>query len=285
MSFSVEKLADIEAHLANNPSLTEGGLPGPVDASIYFALGSNSHHMQNSPTTTRTLTLTTGTSCSAPSLPLSSRHGLTSTPLPSLPQLPPLPQLPSQPMMISICSATMSPLLQWRSLSLRRRWRRRKSQLLNQLLCSTWRYTKLWLTSSSINSPRRSSPSKSKDLFGITPPSTLMWPTEWEVSRWDASSKTIRSSLTISLIRSLLGKTLSNQLTWPACKSSDSLYENILPTRQLNLTRTISKPSIPLLFCHFFYLQIVYISVMDRIKLRQVNNHEFPLKVGRPEGK
>lgn len=50
MSFSVEKLGDIEAHLGNNPSLTEGGQPGPLDASIYFALGSNSSPMQSCPT-------------------------------------------------------------------------------------------------------------------------------------------------------------------------------------------------------------------------------------------
>lgn len=50
MSFSVEKLGDIEAHLANNPTLSEGGLPGPVDAAIYFALGSNPSLMQACPT-------------------------------------------------------------------------------------------------------------------------------------------------------------------------------------------------------------------------------------------
>lgn len=41
MSFSVDKLPELEAHLANNPTISEGGLPGPLDASIYFALGSN----------------------------------------------------------------------------------------------------------------------------------------------------------------------------------------------------------------------------------------------------
>jgi hypothetical protein len=40
MSFTVEKLPELEAHLANHPTLTEGGQPGPLDASIYFALGS-----------------------------------------------------------------------------------------------------------------------------------------------------------------------------------------------------------------------------------------------------
>lgn len=41
MQFSVTKLDQIEAHLANNPYLTEGGLPGAVDAQIYFDLQSN----------------------------------------------------------------------------------------------------------------------------------------------------------------------------------------------------------------------------------------------------
>lgn len=38
MSFTIEKPAEIEAHLNNNPYLTEGGLPGAADAEIYFAL-------------------------------------------------------------------------------------------------------------------------------------------------------------------------------------------------------------------------------------------------------
>ena len=60
MSFSVEKLGDIEAHLANNPSLTEGGLPGPLDASIYFALGSKTYPIQNCPMSIPSQTHTTG---------------------------------------------------------------------------------------------------------------------------------------------------------------------------------------------------------------------------------
>jgi len=42
MTFSATNLPEIEAHLANHPTLTEGGLPGPLDASIYFAIGSKS---------------------------------------------------------------------------------------------------------------------------------------------------------------------------------------------------------------------------------------------------
>lgn len=38
MPFSVEKVEEIEAHLANNPYLSEGGLPGADDARIYLAL-------------------------------------------------------------------------------------------------------------------------------------------------------------------------------------------------------------------------------------------------------
>ena len=40
MVFTVANLPEIEAHLATSPTLTEGGLPGPLDASIFFALGS-----------------------------------------------------------------------------------------------------------------------------------------------------------------------------------------------------------------------------------------------------
>lgn len=38
MVFTLEKTEEIEAHLSNNPYLTEGGLPGAADAEIYFAL-------------------------------------------------------------------------------------------------------------------------------------------------------------------------------------------------------------------------------------------------------
>jgi hypothetical protein len=44
MSFSIEnqtKLAEIEAHLGKHPYLSEGSLPGSVDARIYNSLLSN----------------------------------------------------------------------------------------------------------------------------------------------------------------------------------------------------------------------------------------------------
>jgi hypothetical protein len=41
MSFSVEQIHEVEAHLLKHPTLTEGGQPGPLDAYIYLALGSN----------------------------------------------------------------------------------------------------------------------------------------------------------------------------------------------------------------------------------------------------
>jgi len=105
MSFSVEKLGDIEAHLANNPSLTEGGLPGPLDASIYSALGSNTFPIQSCPMSIPTQTPTTGISSSALSHPPLSRAG----PTEMLPHPPP-PLLPKRrPAMISISSATMTP--------------------------------------------------------------------------------------------------------------------------------------------------------------------------------
>jgi len=40
MTFTVENIPAIEAHLANSPTLTEGGQPGVIDAQIYLALGS-----------------------------------------------------------------------------------------------------------------------------------------------------------------------------------------------------------------------------------------------------
>ena len=46
MGFSVDNLPELEAHLANNPTLTKGGLVGPVDATIYLALGSTSFFIQ-----------------------------------------------------------------------------------------------------------------------------------------------------------------------------------------------------------------------------------------------
>jgi len=38
MPFTIEKTEDIEAHLSNNPYLSEGGLPGIEDARIFLAL-------------------------------------------------------------------------------------------------------------------------------------------------------------------------------------------------------------------------------------------------------
>jgi len=38
MPFTATKPEEIEAHLANNPYLTEGGLPGADDARVYFEL-------------------------------------------------------------------------------------------------------------------------------------------------------------------------------------------------------------------------------------------------------
>ena len=46
MPFSIQNLAEIEAHLATHPTLTEGGAPGAADASIYLALGSKFLYIQ-----------------------------------------------------------------------------------------------------------------------------------------------------------------------------------------------------------------------------------------------
>ena len=43
MPFSIENLAEIEAHLATHPTLNEGGAPGTADVAIFTALGSNTH--------------------------------------------------------------------------------------------------------------------------------------------------------------------------------------------------------------------------------------------------
>lgn len=50
MPFTLEKTEEIEAHLATNPYLSEGGLPGAADAEIYFALDkSTPSFIQTSP--------------------------------------------------------------------------------------------------------------------------------------------------------------------------------------------------------------------------------------------
>jgi len=69
MVFTVANLPEIEAHLATSPTLTEGGLPGPLDASIYFAIGSIHIFMQNFPIVLLLLISTTGTFSSPASLP------------------------------------------------------------------------------------------------------------------------------------------------------------------------------------------------------------------------
>jgi hypothetical protein len=45
MPFSVDNLKGIEEHLNNHPTLSEGGVPGPVDANIFLALKSKHYPM------------------------------------------------------------------------------------------------------------------------------------------------------------------------------------------------------------------------------------------------
>jgi hypothetical protein len=46
MTFSVKNIDQIESHLATHPYLSEGGLPGAVDAQLYFDFGSkNLNHI------------------------------------------------------------------------------------------------------------------------------------------------------------------------------------------------------------------------------------------------
>ncbi len=83
MSFSANNLPELEAHLATHQTLTEGGVAGALDASIYLALGSNHSFMQKHLMLPLIPTCTTGTFISAPSLPSTSRLGLiNSHPLP-----------------------------------------------------------------------------------------------------------------------------------------------------------------------------------------------------------
>ena len=67
MTFTIEKLADIEAHLNNHPTLSEGGAPGALDATIYLALGSTFLFIQKHPIDKLLLTFTIGTFSSPPS--------------------------------------------------------------------------------------------------------------------------------------------------------------------------------------------------------------------------
>jgi hypothetical protein len=71
MVFTVANLPEIEAHLATSPTLTEGGLPGPLDASIFFAIGSTYTFIQNFPIAPQLLTFTIGIFSLLVSLPYS----------------------------------------------------------------------------------------------------------------------------------------------------------------------------------------------------------------------
>lgn len=218
MSFSANNLPELEAHLATHQTLTEGGVAGALDASIYLALGSNYFFMQKHQMLPPILTYTTGTFISEPSLPSISRHGLINSHL--LPPRLKLRRLRTR----SISSVMMSPLLQLpRNLSLRLSPRRRKRSLLpSPSLSSRWRSTRL--VSILSLSPIRSTLWKSTVWSGTRSPRSSKSPTECKNFRLDVLLKTIRSSLTTSSIRSLLGKMMCNLLIWLACKSFDSLY-------------------------------------------------------------
>lgn len=49
MPFTAAKPEEIEAHLANNPYLTEGGLPGAEDAKVYFELNGVAPSQEKTP--------------------------------------------------------------------------------------------------------------------------------------------------------------------------------------------------------------------------------------------
>lgn len=49
MTFTIDNIPEIEAHLNNHPTLSEGGAPGPLDATIYLALGSIFPFIQKHP--------------------------------------------------------------------------------------------------------------------------------------------------------------------------------------------------------------------------------------------
>lgn len=140
MSFSANNLPELEAHLATHQTLTEGGVVGALDASVYLAIGSIPSFMQKFQMLALIPTFTTGTSTSEPSHPSTLRPGLINTPQ----QLPRL--LLRRKMSKSISSVTTSLLLLQllRSPSQRLRSRRRKkSQLPSRSLSSRWRSTRL----------------------------------------------------------------------------------------------------------------------------------------------
>ena len=115
MSFTVEKLQDIEEHLKNHPTLTEGGVPGPVDGSIFVALGSTYSPIQSSQKRLLTPTSTFGISSSPPSALSLSKTGLVNTSLLKLQQS----LLPNLPMtMMWIYSETTNQLPKSRRKSL-----------------------------------------------------------------------------------------------------------------------------------------------------------------------
>ena len=76
MPFSVQNLKEIEEHLKNHPTLSEGGVPGPCDASIYLALGSTFIPIQNYQKNQLIQTFITGTFSLPISVLLLFRDGL-----------------------------------------------------------------------------------------------------------------------------------------------------------------------------------------------------------------
>jgi len=164
-------------------------------------------------------TYTSGTFILEPSIFPTLRHGLR-----SIPQLlPKRKQRRKKNKSISSAIASLLLLRLPRSPSLRLSPRRRKKSLLpNRLLSSRWRSTRQ--VSIFFLLQARSTPWKSMVWYGTRSPRSSRSPMEYKSFRLDALLKTIRSSLTISLIKSLPGKMMCNQLIWLACKNFDSLY-------------------------------------------------------------
>ena len=133
MVFTIEKLQEIEEHLETHPTLEEGGVPGPADAYIFNALGSNSSPIQKYQKKLNTQTSTIGTSSPITSGHPNSKLGLINM-LVQLQQLLLL-LLLLQLMMISILLLMMN-LLPRNSLNLKPRInqkQRKPNQLQNRL--------------------------------------------------------------------------------------------------------------------------------------------------------
>ena len=143
MSFTIEKLQDIEEHLKSHPTLTEGGLPGPVDGAIFTELGSTTIFIQNYQINKPTPTCIIGISSSPTSQAMSSQHGQPSTTKREVKNKRKLNQKKRPKQMMTLIPLPMMTHQQknLRNLLQSLQLSQRQKLLLNQSLCSTLRST------------------------------------------------------------------------------------------------------------------------------------------------